>query len=235
MATLYAGTSGFAYPAWKPGFYPPDVPAARFLEYYAGRLNCTEVNYTFRRAPSATTLESWVSRTPSSFVFAIKAHQRITHWLRLKDAEEATAFFFKALEPLRDGGRLGPLLFQLPPTLQLDTERLAAYLPLLPPGVRATFEFRHTSWFTDEVYALLRRHNVALCVAELPELVTPDVATADFSYYRLRKPAYGDEDIARMADRSRRQLADGRDQYLFFKHEEHPGGALEAERLLQAA
>ena len=234
MARLTAGTSGFAYPSWKPGFYPPDVPAARFLEYYAGRLNGVEVNYTFRRAPSATTLESWAARTPPGFLFAMKAHQRITHWLRLKDAEGPTEFFLKALEPLRAAERLGPVLLQLPPDLKRDDERLAAYLALLPSDLRFTVEFRHTSWFTDDVYALLREHNAALCVAESEKLEVPEVLTADFCYFRKRKPAYSADDVARIAARTLELLHTGRDQFVFFKHEEDPAGALEAEKLLQA-
>ena len=232
MATLYAGTSGFAYPAWKPGFYPDKLPAARFLEHYAGRLNCVEINYTFRRMPSAATLESWVAATRPGFAFAVKAHQRITHVQRLKDAQETTEFFLKSLEPLREAQRLGPVLFQLPPNLRLDLERLDAYLRLLPGGMRYAFEFRHASWFADDVYALLREHNVSLCVAESEKLEVPEVITADFVYYRLRKPGYSDDEIERFAARSRELLATGRDVYVMFKHEDDPGGALDAERLL---
>ena len=157
MGKLFAGTSGFAYPAWKPGFYPADVPASRFLEHYATRLNALEVNYSFRRSPSASTLESWVARTPPGFLFAMKAHQRITHWLRLKNVEEPLEFFLDAMAPLRARKRLGPVLFQLPPDLQRDDDRLAAFLALLPADVRFTMEFRHASWFADEVLDQLRR------------------------------------------------------------------------------
>ena len=209
MVTLFAGTSGFAYPAWKPGFYPEKLPAARFLEHYAGRLNCVEINYTFRRMPSASTLASWVAATPPGFAFAIKAHQRITHAQRLRDAGETTEFFLKTLEPLREARRLGPVLFQLPPYLRLDFERLAAYLRLLPEGGRYTFEFRHPSWFTDDVYELLRAHNVALCVAESEKLEVPEVVTADFAYYRLRKPDYGDAEIGLLAGAGARAAGRG--------------------------
>jgi uncharacterized protein YecE (DUF72 family) len=235
MATLYAGTSGFAYPAWKPQFYPADVPAARFLEYYAGRLNCVEINYTFRHLPSEKTLAAWVKATPPGFVFAVKAHQRITHMLRLKGAEQMTADFLAALEPLRAARRLGPVLFQLPPNLKYDAPRLAAYLGLLPPEGRFAFEFRDSSWFTEDVYELLRQHDVALCVAESEKLRVPDVATAGFAYYRLRKPSYGDDELAGIAGRARELLSAGRDVFLSFKHEDDPGGALDAERLLRAA
>src|SRR5215510_12822374 len=141
MATLFAGTSGFAYAAWKPGFYPAKLPSKQFLQHYSGRLNCVEINYTFRRLPSATTLESWVTSTPAGFVFAVKANMRITHVLRLKDAGEATDLFFKMIDPLRTSRRLGPVLFQLPPHLKCDTALLRDYLGLLPNDLRYAFEF----------------------------------------------------------------------------------------------
>jgi uncharacterized protein YecE (DUF72 family) len=231
MAMLYAGTSGFAYPAWKPGFYPAKLPAKRFLEHYAGRLNSVEINYTFRRLPSAGTLKTWVEATPAGFVFAVKANQRITHILRLQNAEEATELFFRMIDTLRTSRRLGPVLFQLPPNLKCEVERLAGYLALLPAGMRYAFEFRHPSWLTEEVYSVLRERNVSLCVAESEKLEVPEVITADFVYYRLRKPDYSEADIDAIAARSRELLATGRDLYLMFKHEETPAGALNAEML----
>jgi uncharacterized protein YecE (DUF72 family) len=233
-ATLYAGTSGFAYPAWKPGFYPASVPAAKFLEYYATRLNCVEINYTFRRMPAASTLQAWIDHTPEGFAFVVKAHQQITHFRRLKDAGEPTAAFLAAIEPLRAAGRLGPVLFQLPPQLKVDLDRLATFLELLPPDARYAFEFRDASWFIDDAYALLRERGVSLCVAESEKLEVPDVLTAGFTYYRLRKPIYDDADIDGVVVRSRRLLADGRDVYVVFKHEDDPTGALYAERVLAA-
>src|ERR1043165_6892852 len=166
MATLYAGTSGFAYPAWKPGFYPAKTPSNQFLKHYASRLNCVEINYTFRRLPSAKTLESWVAAPAAGFVFPAKANMRITHILRLKNAGEATDLFFKMIDPLRTSRRLGPVLFQLPPALKCDVGLLNDYLDLLPEGLRYAFEFRHTSWLVEDVYEALRRRNVSLCVAE---------------------------------------------------------------------
>src|SRR5579863_4426080 len=162
MATLYAGTSGFAYPAWKPGFYPAKLPAKQFLNHYAQRLNCVEVNYTFRRLPSAATLKNWVEATPNGFVFAIKANMRITHILRLKNAGEATELFLKMIDPLRSARRLGPILFQLPPTLKCDVALLAEYLELLPKDLRYAFEFRHASWLDEPVYEVLRKANISL-------------------------------------------------------------------------
>jgi uncharacterized protein YecE (DUF72 family) len=234
MATLFAGTSGFAYAAWKPGFYPAKLAARDFLKHYAQRLNSVEINYTFRRLPAATTLASWVEATPAGFVFAVKANQRITHILRLRNAAQATELFFRAIDPLRSARRLGPVLFQLPPNLKCDVPLLADYLALVPSGIRYAFEFRHTSWLAEPVYELLRRHNAALCLAESEKLEIPEVLTADFVYYRLRKPEYSPEDLDSIAARTRQLLATGRDLYLMFKHEDTPDGALHAERLLQA-
>jgi uncharacterized protein YecE (DUF72 family) len=233
MATLYAGTSGFAYPAWKPGFYPAKLPAKQFLHHYAQRLNCVEINYTFRRLPSAATLQNWVEATPPGFVFAVKANQRITHILRLKNAAEATALFLKMIDPLRSARRLGPILFQLPPQLQCDEGLLRDFLELLPADLRYAFEFRHTSWLAEPVYEQLRRRNIALCLAESEKLEVPKVITADFVYYRLRKPDYTEADVDAIAAGARELLASGRDLYLMFKHEETPEGALNAERLLR--
>jgi uncharacterized protein YecE (DUF72 family) len=235
MATLYAGTSGFAYAAWKPAFYPPKLPANRFLEHYAGRLNCVEVNYTFRRLPSPATLQKWVEATPPGFVFAAKANMRITHIQRLKNAGEATELFFRMIDPLRTSRRLGPVLFQLPPAMKCDVGLLSAYLDLLPEGMRYAFEFRHPSWLVEEVFDELRRRNISLCVAESEQLEVPEVITADFVYYRLRKPDYTDSDIDAFAARSKELLATGRDLYLMFKHEETPEGALNAELVLKKA
>jgi uncharacterized protein YecE (DUF72 family) len=235
MATLYAGTSGFAYPAWKPGFYPARLPAAQFLKHYAERLNCVEINYTFRRLPSAKTLENWVEATRPGFVFAVKANMRITHILRLKNAAEATELFLKMIDPLRTARRLGPVLFQLPPAVKCDLSLLQNYLDLLPAGMRYAFEFRHKSWLVEEVYGLLRQRNVSLCVAESEKLEVPEVITADFVYYRLRKPDYTEADVDGFVARSRELLDGGRDLYLMFKHEESPEGALNAEVVLKKA
>lgn len=235
MARLYAGTSGYAYPAWKPIFYPADVPAARFLQYYATRLSCVEVNYTFRHTPARKTLEAWVAATPPGFLFAMKAHQRVTHASRLKEsAREPLRFFLDSLAPLREAGRLGPVLLQLPPNLRLDADRLARFLEWLPDDTRFAFEFRDASWFTEEVYDLLRAHDASLCVSEAENLAAPDVVTASFVYYRLRRPPYDETAIRRLRRRSDELVAGGRDVYAFFKHEDDAGGALEAERLLAA-
>jgi uncharacterized protein YecE (DUF72 family) len=230
MPRLYSGTSGFAYPSWKPDFYPRKLAAKDFLKYYATRLNAVEINYTFRQLPKAATLENWVNATPEGFLFACKAHMRITHINRLKESE-FTDLFFKALEPLRATRRLGPVLFQLPPNLKVDLALLAAFLEKLPPDIRTTFEFRNLTWLGDEIYRLLEKHRVALCLAESDKLDVPRVITSDFVYARLRKEEYSPEDRREIAERARQQLAAGRDVFVFFKHEDTPAGAIYAEEI----
>jgi len=235
MAHLFAGTSGFAYPRWKPRFYPADVPQKKFLDYYASRLNSVEINYTFRRLPAAATLENWVRSVPPGFVFSLKAHMRITHIRRLKDAGEATEVFLKAIDPLRSARRLGPVLFQLPPQFKSDPAVLADFLPLLPKDMLFAFEFRHPSWLNDAVYRLLEERNVCLCLAESERLEIPRVITADFVYFRLRKPEYSAADLAEIESQCLELLGAGKDLFVFFKHEDTPEGALYAEDLLRRA
>ncbi len=232
MAHLYAGTSGFAYASWKPDFYPEKLPSKKFLSYYAERLNAVEINYTFRRLPSASTLENWVNETRPGFVFPLKAHMRITHIQRLKPSE-FTEVFFRAIDPLRAARRVGPVLFQLPPALKCDEALLGDFLATLPRDIRCAFEFRHTSWLQDGVYRLLEKHGIALCLAESEKLTIPEVVTADFVYSRLRMPEYSVEDRKEIAGRVEELLGQGRDVYVFFKHEETPAGALYGEELLK--
>ena len=234
MAQLFAGTSGFSYPAWKPDFYPKDVPSKKFLEYYGTRLNSVEANYTFRRLAGAGVFEGWLDATPPGFAFACKAHMTLTHVMKMKEAESFTDVFLKSLEPLRAARRLGPVLYQLPPTFKCDTARLDDYLPLLPTDIRFAFEFRHASWLTDAVYERLAARNIALCLAESDKLEIPQVLTADFCYFRLRKGDYSDAGRNEIAARIGELLAGGRDAYVYFKHEEDPRGALWAEDLLKS-
>lgn len=231
MASVFAGTSGFAYPSWKPDFYPAKLPQKEFLHFYATRLNAVEINYTFRRLPSASTLENWVAATPAGFVFALKAHMRITHVQRLKEAE-FTEVFFRAIDPLRAARRLGPVLFQLPPNFKAEIDTLAAFLEKLPADIRCAFEFRNRSWLIDEVYTLLEKHGVSLCLAESDKLEVPRVLTANFVHARLRKPDYSEAEIAEIGERVRGLMEGGRDVYAFFKHEETAAGALYAEKIL---
>jgi uncharacterized protein YecE (DUF72 family) len=231
VGKIYAGTSGWAYPAWKPDFYPAKLASAKFLGYYATRLNSVEVNYTFRRYVTAKLLAGWIAATPADFQFAVKANQAITHVKRLREAGEQTASFLASVDPLREAGKLGPVLFQLPPFLKCDLERLRGFLDALPWGGRAAMEFRHVSWFTDEVYEALRKSNVALCVAESEKIETPDVATADFAYLRLRKTDYSASARKAVAKRVSSAAQRG-DVFVYFKHEDTPEGARCAEELL---
>jgi uncharacterized protein YecE (DUF72 family) len=232
MPQLFVGTSGFAYASWKPDFYPAKLPAKQFLQHYAGRLNSTEVNYTFRQLPKSDTLKAWVEATPDNFVFSLKAHMRLTHILKLKDAASFLDVFFRAIDPLRSARRLGPVLYQLPPTFKCDLTVLNEFLALLPTDVRHAFEFRHTSWLQEGVYAALKKYGAALCLAESEKLVVPQVITAPFVYARLRKPDYTEEDRLDIARRAGEILGDERDLFVYFKHEDTPQGALYAEELL---
>jgi uncharacterized protein YecE (DUF72 family) len=227
MGAIYAGTSGWAYPAWKPAWYPAKLAASKFLGYYSTRLNSVELNYTFRRFPTEKLQLGWIAQTSPGFRFAVKAHQSITHVKRLDGALEFTTKFLGALAPLRAAERLGPILFQLPPFLRCDVERLRGFVGGLPRDTRYAFEFRHESWFSEPVYECLRAANVALCVAESETLETPDVTTADFTYLRLRKETYEIEPLrARVAP----HLIHG-DVFAYFKHEDTPDGAIGAEQL----
>ncbi len=234
MARIYAGTSGWAYAGWKPDFYPAKLASAKFLGYYGTRLNSVELNYTFRRRVTEKLLSGWIAATPDDFRFAVKANQTITHVLRLKDASKATLDFLGSLGPLRDAGKLGPVLFQLPPFLKCDLERLEKFLAVLPTGTQAAMEFRHESWFSDDVYKLLRKANVALCQAESEKIETPDVTTADYTYFRLRKEDYSAgarKALSKKVNEAARQGA----VFVYFKHEDTPEGALYAEALLKEA
>lgn len=232
MNRIRIGTSGWAYASWKPEFYPPKTPSSKFLNFYATQLNCVEVNYTFRARPALKTLENWCEATPADFSFVVKAHQRITHIKRLTDAGDDVASFCDSLRPLSSAGKLGPILFQLPPFLRRDEKRLQAFLQCIPSAVCAAIEFRHESWFNDSVFGLMHEHDAALCIAESDDLQVPEVITASFAYFRFRKTEYSEADVRQLESR----LSDAStkcDVYAFLKHEETPEGAIHARHLLQ--
>ena len=233
MAQLYAGTSGWAYPSWKPDFYPAKLAQAKFLQHYATQLNAVEVNFTFRQLLKETTAQKWIDATPAGFRFSVKAHQVITHIKRLKQTEDFIPRFLGTIEPLARADKLGPLLFQLPPNMKADAKLLQDFLAALPRAVPSAFEFRHASWFNDEIFSLLKSCNRALCIAETEERVTPDVVTADFCYYRYRKPTYTPEERRAMVDRIHEHLGQGRNVFAYFKHEETPQGAIYAVEVLK--
>src|ERR1035438_2371389 len=231
VGKIYAGTSGWAYATWKPDFYPAKLASAKFLGHYSSRLNTVEVNYTFRHFPTEKLLRGWMAATPADFKFAIKANQKITHIKRLKDVAEFAAEFVASLQPLDAENKLGPVLFQLPPYLKCDVALLKDFIGSLPRNLRSAFEFRHASWFCEETYQAMRDANVALCLAESEKLETPDVQTADFVHLRLRKEDYSPEARKAVMDKVS-GLAKKGDVFVFFKHEDTPEGAWNAEALL---
>jgi uncharacterized protein YecE (DUF72 family) len=234
MAALYAGTSGWAYASWKPAFYPAKLASAKFLQFYATRLNTVEVNYSFRHYLTEKTLNGWIAGTPENFKFSIKAHQRITHIKKLREAAEDARSFLASLQLLSESQKLGMVLFQLPPYLKADLVLLDEFLAGMRRAAPFAFEFRHASWFTDGAFETLRKHGAAICVAETEDLETPDVRTADFCYYRLRKPEYTAEERKGIVEKIQGRLGEGCDVFVYFKHEDTPQGALYAEELLGA-
>ena len=200
---VLVGTSGYSYKEWKGPFYPKDLAAGDFLRYYGARLATVEINNTFYRMPTAKLVEGWAEAVPETFSFAVKAPQRITHIAKLQSAGELTDTFVRVASKL--GPRLGPLLFQLPPFLRKDVARLRAFLESAPRGHRIALEFRHASWFDEDVWAALREHGAALCVAEGEKLVSPLVATAEWGYLRLRRDEYPDDVLAEWAQKIRAQ------------------------------
>ena len=213
---VWLGTSGFQYPEWKGKFYPEKMPASKMLPYYAERLTSTESNYSFRTIPSRKTIDAWNAATPAHFRFSFKALQQITHFARLKNCAEKVRAFYEGISPM--GAKLGVVLFQLPPNFHRDTTLLSAFLDELPPGMRAAFEFRHESWFVEEVYRCLRDHGAALCVAEDEKLATPPIVTTSFGYLRLRRTDYTPADLKRWAKFVQQQ--DWQEAFVYFKHEE---------------
>lgn len=229
---VYAGTSGWAYPSWKPDFYPQELPQSRFLSYYSEQLNTVEVNYTFRHRLLPSTAEKWLKTTPDKFRFSFKAHQAITHFRRLRDTDEPLVTFLESILPFSKANRLGALLFQLPPNMVCDREALSEFLEKLPPSFPCAFEFRHESWLVEEVFATMRGHNVALCVTRgREELPIPSIQTADFLYYRLRGEfdAYQPQILLK-------ELSgyEAKTSFVYFKHEETAAGATRARQLLAA-
>jgi uncharacterized protein YecE (DUF72 family) len=228
---LYLGTSGFAYKEWKGPFYPVDLKDKDMLSFYATRFSTVEINYSFRKHPSEKALIAWRERTPDGFLFALKAHQRITHWLRLEGGGESVKFFLDGIEPLAP--RLGPILFQCPPTLACDRQRLERFLDGLPPGRRYAFEFRHPSW--ADARDILAERGAAWCVAETEEAPAPDgpIPAEPFAYLRLRKERYEDDDLLAWARRIREALEADREVFCYFKHEDKGAGAVFAERMAE--
>jgi uncharacterized protein YecE (DUF72 family) len=228
---IWVGTSGYNYPEWKGSFYPETLPAAKMLPYYAERFPTVEINYTFYRAPNEKILDGWSKATPERFKLTLKAPRRITHDARLKECGDRVRQFLETAATL--GPKLGALLFQLPPNLKKDLALFDAFLDTFPPKVCAAFEFRHPSWLDEEVYARLRRRNLALCVADSEKLSTPAEITADYGYFRLRDEGYTADDIRQWGDTIMTKTSGLKDVFVYFKHEEEGKGPEFARLLMQ--
>ena len=215
---LCVGTSGWNYAEWKGSFYPRDLKPAAMLPYYAERFATVEVNASFYRMPTAKVVAGWAAAVPPQFTFVLKAPQRITHFARLRNVDEIVRAFCDVAGGL--GERLGPLLFQLPPNFKKETDRLGDVLYMVPPGVRMAWEFRHPSWFADDVYERLRARNAALAIVEDEDGATPILPTADWGYLRLRAVDYTPARLAAWAKTIETIGAAWRDAFVFFKHEE---------------
>jgi uncharacterized protein YecE (DUF72 family) len=229
---LYVGTSGYSYKEWKGSFYPEKLAAKNMLAYYASRLPAVEINNTFYRMPQASVLEGWTQQVPPEFKFSVKASQRITHFKRLLQVEEETRSLFEVAAAL--GDKLGVILFQLPPNFKKDLPRLQAFVENLSSGVRCAFEFRHPTWFEDDILELLRRRNLALCISDTDEMPVSHIdKTADWGYLRLRRVNYSDENLAEWLQRISAQ--EWKDAFVFFKHEDEATGPRLAAEFLEKA
>jgi uncharacterized protein YecE (DUF72 family) len=232
IMNLYVGTSGYSYPKWKGKFYPKDLPAKGMLRYYGENFRSVESNSTFRGMPKPDVFTRWADEVPADFKFAIKAPQQITHIKRLKDSKDLVSNVFEGGGVLE--GRLGPVLFQLPPNFKKDATRLIEFLGWLPNRSRAAFEFRHETWFDEEIFELLKKHKAALCIAEAEnELVVPFVSTTDWGYLRLRREEYSDANLKEWVKKVQKQ--DWSDAFVYFRHEDTAKGPKFAKRFTELA
>lgn len=229
---LRVGTSGFAYKEWKGSFYPDRIKAEDMLRFYGERFGTVEINNTFYRMPSTSVLERWAGEVPRDFSFVLKASRRITHEKRLQNVEDSVLHLLETATVL--GDKLGPVLYQLPPNMKKDVERLRAFLEALPRRPAAAFEFRHPSWYDDEVLDSLRARDAALCLADTDDGEdAPPVATARWGYLRLRRAAYGEAELETWGERIRGLGWD--EAFVFFKHEEAGTGPKLAARFIELA
>jgi uncharacterized protein YecE (DUF72 family) len=235
-AKAYVGTSGWSYSTWRPKFYPEKMKAKEFLPFYATKLKTIEINYTFNHLPTEKNVAEWTAATGDDFLFGLKASQQITHRAQLRNPAETLPIFFERARML--GARLGPILFQTPPWVRRDDDRLAGFLAALPRDTRCALEVRDPSWYVEEVYELLRTANVALVHAEgekAPSPVETLDQTADFTYVRLRaREGYPDASVDAWASRLRGVMGAGRDVYAYMRHDDDGSNGLSAIRLRDA-
>lgn len=215
---LWTGTSGFSYKEWLGTFYPAGLQSDEMLKHYATKLNAVEINNTFHRFPKKSLLESWAAQVPADFRFGLKAPMKITHRMRLKSTEQEVRYLCEVASALEN--KLGPILFQLPPSLKKDEETLRLFLTSLPKDKRAAFEFRHPSWNSEFVYAMLREHNCAWCISDMED--APDdpkvISTADFGYVRLRRENYERAELTNW--KQNLEQMNWKEAFVFFKHED---------------
>jgi uncharacterized protein YecE (DUF72 family) len=223
---IHVGTSGYNYEAWRGSFYPEDLSSKKMLSYYGSQFDTVEINYSFYRKPTPKILTGWAAQVPEQFRFALKAWQRITHQKRLRETGELVEQFADAARTL--GPRLAPVLYQLPPNLKADLPLLREFLAQLPRDLRAAFEFRHQSWFSEETYTALRDAGAALCIAESDDLSTPPVRTAPFAYFRLRRLDYDEAALRKWAEEIRKHD----EAFVYFKHEDEARGPAFARQYL---
>ena len=226
---LWVGTSGYSYKEWKGTFYPQDLSDKLMLGFYGQQFGTVEINNTFYRMPAQSVLAHWSEEVPETFAFALKAPRRITHEKRLQEINEDLSFLFQTASAL--GSKLGPILFQLPPFSKKDVPRLKNFLGLVPSDRRVAIEFRHTSWFTDDVYEMLRAHRASLCLADTDDGETPLVATTSWGYLRLRRQDYADSDLRSWAKKVGAQPWS--ETFVFFKHEDEGKGPKLAKRFIK--
>jgi uncharacterized protein YecE (DUF72 family) len=228
---IWVGTSGFQYPEWKGKFYPEKFSPKKMLAFYGERFNSTEINYTFKRFPTEKILTNWAAQVPEQFQFTLKAPQEITHFRRLRDCETTVRSFADVAQAL--GPKLGAILFQLDPSFHCDVVLLRDFLASIPPRMKAAFEFRHASWFNDEVFSALRAANGAFCVGDSEKIHPPVVHTARHAYFRLRDEGYRTADIRRWAGEVQKASTTTEDVYVYFKHEDEGLGPEFARELLE--
>jgi uncharacterized protein YecE (DUF72 family) len=236
LTQYYIGTSGWHYDDWRGRFYPEKLPKAKWLEFYAQHFATLELNNPFYHLPSEKAFQNWHDTSPADFIFAVKVSRFITHIKRLKDCDEAVNNFMSRAALLKE--KLGPLLYQLPPGLHRDDDRLRSFLTILRQGIKHTIEFRHKSWFDEEVFDILRKYHVGFCIFDTPKLTSPIMATADFAYIRfhgsgsLYSCRYSDKEIAYWAKKISRLARNLKEVYIYFNNDV-AGYALENARMIR--
>jgi uncharacterized protein YecE (DUF72 family) len=234
MGRLFVGTSGYAYKEWKGSFYPEKLSDKQMLAFYARHFSTVEINYSFYRMPTESSLQKWAAEVPAGFRFAMKANQRISHIQRLRNCESVLKRFLEVASVLIEGDHLGPILVQLPPSFKFDAPLLEDFLAMRPPAFSFAFEVRHASWYTEETYDVLRRHQTALCLSETDKLEPPVLVTAPFAYVRLRLEEYSKKQLGAWRARFDEWKAQGLDVYAYCKHEDAGKGAKYAQQILQS-